>query len=569
MRSLRRVLVVLAVAALALWLLLPGGPKIERGSILTFELSGRYVEAPGPSLLGRILGDGRRPFVSVLSELAKAQRDDRLAGVVLRIRRLEIGWGMAQELRDAIADLRKAGRPTIAYLETGSLGANHEYYVASAADQVVVSPGTSSPVIGLAAEFYFLGGLWEKLGAGVETIGRGEYKSAAEILGGTKMSAPHREMATSLLDSTYAQFVGGIAQGRHLDEARVRELVDRAPATAQELQDLGLVDGISSFDEAARRIGPGPLVKESDYAAVRPESVGFHPVARFALVYGSGSVTMGEGTSSPTGGLLLSSDTVSDALTEAAEDPEIKAIVFRVDSPGGSPLAADIVWRAAEQAKEKHKPFVASVSDVAASGGYYVLCGADAVVAPPASLIGSIGVFVMRPVVGGLLGKLGIGVESMQRGTYADLLELAKPLDDAGRERLRAEIGGIYDLFVSRVSAGRKMTPQRVDEVGRGRVWTGEQALANGLVDELGGLRAAVRRAKVAAGIDADADVELVPYPKPKPLAEEIADALRGASLRAAQPLALPLPLERFEPLLAALPRGGALLVPPFVVDIR
>jgi protease-4 len=424
-------------------------------------------------------------------------------------------------------------------------------------------------VIGLSAEFYFLGGLWEKLGAGVETIGRGEYKSAAEILGGTKMSAPHREMATSLLDSTYAQFVKGIAESRHLDEARVRELVDRAPATAQELQQLGLADAVAPFDEAVRRIGSGPLVEEDDYAAVDPKSVGFRPVARFALVYGSGTVAMGKGTSSPTGGLMLSSDSVSDALTEAARDRDIRAIVFRVDSPGGSPLAADIVWRAAEQAKAEHKPFVASVSNVAASGGYYVLCGADAVVAPPASLIGSIGVFVMRPVVGGLLARLGIGVETMQRGTYAGLLELAMPLDDAGRERLRAEIGGIYDLFVSRVSAGRRLTAERVDEVGRGRVWTGEQALANGLVDELGGLRSAVRRAKVAAGIDPDADVELVPYPKPKPLAEEVAEALRGASLRAAAPLDLPLPLERFEPLLAALPRGGPLLLPPFVVDIR
>ena len=570
MRRFRRVVLLLAVVVFVIWLIMPAaGTKVAPGSILVLDLSGRFIEAVEPSIMGRLLGDGRRPFVSLLSELAKAQRDERLAGVVLRIRRLDVDWGMAQELRDAIAELGEAGRPTLAYLETGSLGANREYYIATAADEIVVSPGTSSPLIGLAMEYLFLGGLWEKLGAGVEAIGSGEYKSGAETISGRKMSEAHREMATALLDSTFAQFVAGIAEGRGLGEQFVRDAIDLAPVTPEELEGLGLVDAVASFDEATAKLGDGPLIEGQEYAAVDPASVGFDPVARFALVYGSGTVVMGKGTTSPMGGLMLTSDGVSGALEEAAKDPEIRAIIFRVDSPGGSPLASDIIWRAAERAKQHGKPLIASVSNYAASGGYYVLCAADAVVAPAGSLVGSIGVFVMRPVIAGLLEKLGIGVESMTRGAHAGILLASQPLDDAGRERLLEEITAIYDLFVTRVADGRGLAAEQVHEIGRGRVWTGKQAASNGLVDELGGLRTAVRRAKREVGLDEDADVLLVPYPAPRSLAEELAEMLRWVAVQAAPQLQLPGVVRRLEPLLSALPRGAPLLVPPFVVEIQ
>jgi len=556
MRRFRRVVLLLAVVVFVIWLIMPAaGTKVAPGSILVLDLSGRFIEAAEPSIMGRLLGDGRRPFVSLLSELAKAQRDERLAGVVLRIRRLDVGWGMAQELHDAIAELGEAGRPTLAYLETGSLGANREYYIATAADEIVVSPGTSSPLIGLAMEYLFLGGLWEKLGAGVEAIGSGEYKSGAETISGRKMSEAHREMATALLDSTFAQFVTGIAEGRGLGEQFVRDAIDLAPVTPEELEGLGLVDAVASFDEATAKLGDGPLIESQEYAAVDPASVGFDPVARFALVYGSGTVVMGKGTMSPTGGLMLTSDSVSGALEQAAKDPEIRAIIFRVDSPGGSPLASDIIWRAAERAKRHGKPLIVS--------------GADAVVAPAGSLVGSIGVFVMRPVIAGLLEKLDIGVESMTRGSHAGILLASKPLDDAGRERLREEITALYDLFVTRVADGRGLDAEQVHEIGRGRVWTGEQAANNGLVDELGGLRTALRRAKREVGLDEDADVMLVPYPAPRSLAEELTETLRRVAVQAAPRLQLPGVVRRLEPLLIALPRGAPLLVPPFVVEIR
>jgi protease-4 len=485
--------------------------------------------------------------------------------VVLRIRSLGVEWGMAEELREAIAELA-AKRRTMAYLEVGSLAANREYFVATGAPEIAVAPGATSPLMGLAAEFLFLGGLWEKLGAGVEAIGSGEYKTGAETLAGTKMSAAHREMASSILDSTYARFVDGIATSRGLTPDFVREVIDKAPVSPAELQGLGLVDRVAFLDEALAELGPGPIVRGDEYRGVDPASVGFDPVARFALVYGSGNVVVGE-DDSPTGAPSLASDDVSQALEDAAEDPEIAAIIFRVDSPGGSPLAADIVWRAAARAKQAGKPFVASVSNVAASGGYYVLCGADEILAPAASLVGSIGVFVVRPVLGGLLDKLAIGYESMTRGEHADILLATRPLDAGGRERIHAELDAIYDVFLDRVAGGRGLSREQVHAVGRGRVWTGAQAVDIGLVDSLGGLRAAVRRAKERAGIDADADVALVPYPTPRTLLEQLDEAFRGAAV-AALPR-LPGLLRSLEPLAGPWAADEPLALPPFLVRIR
>jgi protease-4 len=419
--------------------------------------------------------------------------------------------------------------------------------------------------MGLAAEFLFLGGLWEKIGAGVEAIGSGEYKTGAETLAGTKMSPAHREMATAILDSTYQHFVEGIASARSLTPEFVRGVIDAAPVSPEELRGLALVDRVAFLDETLAGLGGGPVVEGEEYRGVDPASVGFDPVARFALVYGSGNVVVGVG--SATRSPRLASDDVSEALEQAAKDPEIAAIVFRVDSPGGSPLAADIVWRAAARAKEAGKPLVASVSNVAASGGYYVLCGADEILAPPASLVGSIGVFVVRPVVGGLLDKLGIGYESMTRGDHADILVSTLPLSEGGRARMHAELDAIYDLFLDRVAGGRGLSREQVHAVARGRVWTGAQAVDVGLVDSLGGLRAAVRRAKERAGIDPEADVALVAYPKPRSVLEQVDEALRQAAVMAAPDL--PGLLRSLEPLLGAWPADEPLALPPFLVRIR
>ncbi|MEE9609457.1 MAG: signal peptide peptidase SppA [Myxococcota bacterium] len=562
----RRFFFGLVVALLLLWWLLPGaGPLVEPGSVLVIDLSGDYVETAEPPLLARLAGERIRPFAALLSDLRKAERDERLAGVVLRIRSLDIGWAKAQEMRNAIRSLGAAGRRTIAYLELESLGANLEYFVATGAETIHMAPGTRAPLVGLAAQYFFLGGLWEKLGIEFEVEAIGQYKNAADVIAGRKMTEAHREVATALLDSIDAQFVAGIAEARGFSEAFVRDAIDQAPVSPEEMRALGLIDEVSFYDEVVDSLGDGPVIHGDRYAQVDPASLGFQPVASFALVYGSGNVVMGRGSSSPSGAPVLAADTVSAAIDAAAEDDGIDAIIFRVDSPGGSALASDMVWRAVERARSSGKPVIASFSDLAASGGYYVACGADAIVAEPSSLTGSIGVFVLRPVFAGMLEKLDIGVESQTRGAHADLLVGSRPLSEASRARLRDEIQSIYDLFVERVAAGRNLDPERVDALGQGRVWTGAQAAEIGLVDELGGLREAVNRAKQMLDIDPAADVELIPHPPPRSLREQISEALKRVVV---SELPLPRSARRLEQWLA-LATGVPALVPPFVLDVR
>jgi len=565
----RRTIALLLVLFLFVWWLSSRGVQVEPGSVLVEVLEGQYVDSAEPPLLARLAGGDSRTLGSLLSDLEKAERDDRLAAVVLRVRSLDIGWGKAQEIRDAIARLNAAGRRTIAYLEIESFGGNLEYYVASAAQELYVAPATSAPLVGLAGEYLFFGGLFEKLGIDLEVERVGRYKSAAETIAGREMSAAHREMQEALLDSIDAQFVAGIAAGRRLSEEAVRKAIDAAPAGADELGALGLVDGARSFDQVVRLAGEGPIVEGDTYRGVDPASVGIEPVATFALVYGSGNVVVGEGVQTPTGSAVLASDTVAQALEDAAEDPDVAAIVFRIDSPGGSALASDIVWRAVQKARESGKPLVASFSDVAASGGYYVAAGADAIVAQPASITGSIGVFALRPVTAGLLEKLDIGFTSLTRGAHADLQLSSRPLSPSSRERLRSEVRAVYDLFVERVANGRPLDAEGVDAVGRGRVWTGAQAAERGLVDELGGLDTALARAKHQLGIDPGADIELVPYPRPRTLAEQLGDVVRQLRLELAAASPLALWTRHWEPWLAAAREPGPVALLPFAVEIR
>jgi protease-4 len=570
MRRFRVLLVALILIVVVWWWLAPApGPKVAPGTILVVNVGGRYVEAAEPSLFSRLMGDRRRPFVSLLSELRKAERDDRLSAVVLRIRDLQVGWGKAQEIRDAIASLERSGRPTVAYLEVQSFRTNLEYYVATAAGRVVEAPGTRTALVGLAAEFLFFGGMFEKAGIDVEVERIGRYKTATDTFAGSEMTPAHREMADSLLDSLDAQYVSAIAQGRKLNEAAVRAAIESAPMTPREMLELKLIDGISHYDEVIASLGNAPVVKGSDYATVGLSAVGIEPVATFALVYGSGVVMLGEGSATRTGNPVLASDTISSALREAADSEEVSAIILRLDSPGGSALASELVWRALQQVRLGGKPVIASISDVAASGGYYIAVGADQVVAPAGSLTGSIGVYVMRPVLGGMFEKLGIGVQPITRGTRADLLLSSQPLSEASRERLRAEIAGVYELFLRRVAIGRSLDPAQVDTLGQGRVWTGAQAVEAGLVDGVGGLRAAVNRAKDKLGIDPGADVALMTFPAPKSMAEQISEALTGLRARTLSELMIPETLRALEPWLVGVPEGAPALVPPVFVDIR
>lgn len=568
----RRWLWILLLGALALLLFWPrGGPEVAEGSWLMVELSGEYVEAQASPLSARLFGRTERPLAGLLSELSKAERDERIAGVALRIGSLGGGWGKARELRRAIERLREHGKRTLAYIELEKYGANREFYVASAADRVVASPASRNPFVGFASEYFFLAGFFEKLGVEVAYERIGKYKTAAEQFGESAMSEPNREMSESLLDSIADRFVADIAESRNLSVERIAEIIDLAPSTPAAWQELGLIDDVGWLDDALEDEGDPTTIDSSAYAAVSAESVGWAPVASFALIYGAGPVVVGDSGQGLGGGPVFSSGGIADAMDAAVKDPSIRAILFRIDSPGGSPLASDLVWRAVQRAREAGKPVVASMSDVAASGGYYAVAGADRIVAEPGTLTGSIGVFVLRPILEGMLEKLGIGYAALTRGEHADLLLSARPLSPGSRARMREEVESVYRLFLERVSEGRGMTPDQVDQVAQGRVWTGAQALEVGLVDSLGGLREAAREAKALVGLDPDDDVYLVPYPTPKPLIQQLSEAL-DVSLRARVRAALPpIPegVRRVTGLLRALPTGTPVLVPPVLPEIH
>jgi protease-4 len=533
------------------------------------ELGGEYVEASQSPWISRVLGEGSPPFTGLLSLFALAERDSRLGTVVIVIRPLSIGWGKVGELREAIGRLETAGHRTVAYLEMATFSGSKEYFLASAAEEVFVVPAGSVPVLGLAAEYFFLGGLWEKLGVEFDVAKAGRYKSAVEAYTASEMSEPSLEMANSLLDSTNDFFVSGIAQGRNMSVQEVRAAIDQGPILPVDLQTLGFVDGVEHLDILLDALGEA-VVEHDEYATVTPEQVGIKPIARAALIYGSGAVVSGWGSRSPRGELVFAASRVAEALEQAADDPSIDAIILRIDSPGGSALAAEEIWRSIGIAQQAGKPIIASFSDLAASGGYYVAVAADEIVSNDATLTGSIGVFSLRPVLAGGLAKLGVTTQSLTRGRYADFMVSSQPLSEGARMRMQAMVLQVYDLFVSRVAEGRGMELEAVDRVGQGRVWTGSQAYELGLVDFLGGLHMATDRVRVRLGLGADADVALVAFPPPRSLGEELGDALdvRLATMMQGR-WPLPETLRGVESWLADLPTGGPLLVPPYLVEIH
>lgn len=559
------------------------GPVVADGSTLVIEVSGQYVEAASPSLIARVLGDDGKPFLSLLSVFGLAERDDRIATVVVHIRDLSIGWGKATELRSAIARLNNAGRKTIAHIQLDGISANHAYYIATAADEIYLVPGAVMPVVGLSASYLYFGDMWEQFGIEVEASKAGKYKSAVETLTESEMSDETREMMTALLDAANNRFVAAIAQGRGLTELQVAALVDEGLVTNAALEARGLIDGVAHLDEL-----PGVAavpIHARDYRLIDPRSVGFDPKQKIALIYGSGAVVSGSAGRSTSGGPVFAADRIRDSLLDAADNPEVSGIVLRVDSPGGSPLASEVVWHAIKKVRAKGVPVVVSVSDVAASGAYYVASAADAIIIPKGGITGSIGVFAIRPSFGGLLDKLGIEIESMRRGRHSDFFAMTKPMSDGTRVRMQELTREIYDLFMVRVAEGRGLEAAQVRVIAEGRVWSAEEALEIGLVDELGGMREAVSWILRDQGLDENADVELIDYPEPPSISKEVADLLQSGTLsrlhaggslltpllNAAALNSLPVPrsLLALHGWIIDLPSGGPLLVPPVFMEIR
>ncbi len=533
------IVVLLALAgAFAVGFWVRGGAGVAEESWVLLDLDGDYAEEPGDGALARLLGEREPSFLDLLLTIRDAGEDPRVAGLVVRLRSLDIGWAKAQEIREQLVRFRTTGKPLHAYLELELSGGALEYFVASAADRIHVPPGVAAPLSGLLAQFIFLGGVWEKLDVDMQVLKIREYKTAGDMLSEKTMTPWHREMADALLDSLYGQFIDAVAADRHLAPEAVRAAIDGAPATPEELRAAGLIDDALFLEELRTALlgADGEWLDGADYAEARqPLPVPVAVRGTVAVVYGVGTVMTGESDGGPAGGeATMGADTLVEALREAADDDDIDAIVFRIDSPGGSALAADLIWQAAQRAAAR-KPLIVSMSDVAASGGYYVAAPGTRILAAPGTLTGSIGVVIAKPNLRGLLARLGINTVELYRGDLASMLSMTESFSPAQLTRMTATMDYIYDLFVQRVASGRGLEPAQVDAVGRGRVWTGAQAREHGLVDELGGLLAAVNVAKREAGLPVEDRVALVFYPRHRSLVQRLTRAL-GTHVSGAAP---------------------------------
>jgi protease IV len=526
-------LIVLAILVSAAGLVLVAAivgrqPQIAGNSALVLRVSGDLQEMEPGGVIGQFF-EAPPTVKSLVEALRKAKVDRRIASVIVRPAGAAALWGKVQEVRDAITDFRTSGKPIIGYLEYGG---EQEFYLASACDKVFLMPSASLDLTGVASYELFLRGTLDKIGAFPDTLHIGQYKTASNTFTEHTYTPAHLEMARSLNGDMYEQLIRGLADGRHKSEKDVRALVDHGPFLPEDAVRAGLVDDVAYEDELDDKVklanGPVTFLTEADYRRVSPTSLGLNRGPRIALIYAAGMIASGQSSYDSPSGQVVGSDTLIEYLRKARADNSIKAIVLRVDSPGGSAIASDVIWREVMLTRAV-KPVIASMSDVAASGGYYIAMSAHAIVAEPATLTGSIGVVMLKFVIDGTLKKLGMNVEGVSSGRYADLYSPVRAFTPEERVKVQEQMQATYDTFVEKAAEGRSTTPERIDSVGQGRVWTGRQAKQIGLVDELGGLERALVLARQRARLPAGGEVELVVFPGRKSIYDIVRNPFGGS----------------------------------------
>ena len=505
-------------------------PRIEPGSFLVVPLRGSYSDGHAPGVIERLIGSQQLSLTDLLLELEKAAVDERVEGVILKVAPFSLSFANVQEIRQACEALKAKQKQVIAWVAGETDRGNAEYYLASVADKVYFAETTMMPLLGLRANYLFLGGVWDSVQLDVQSEQMREYKTFGDVFTRSSMSEPHRDMANALLDDLNGQFLQGIAEARGLTPASVQGLIDAPTLTPDDYRRANLIDGIQYFPDVLQELGGGgqdaTTVSLETYRRVHPTSVGLRSGAKIAVVYGAGSITSGESGRGATG-VTMGADTMITALENATKDATIKAIVLRVDSPGGSPHASDLIWHAVTRAQAV-KPVIVSMSSVAASGGYYIAAGAGKVVAAPATITGSIGVVILHVNLQKFLEQFGVNTATLTRGRYAELFDTSKSWSPEERREVKRVTQDLYQTFVRKVAQGRGMSVDAVDGVGGGRVWTGAQAKDAGLVDALGGIATAIEMAKREAGIPADSSPELVVFPKAPSLLTTLLNRISG-----------------------------------------
>jgi protease-4 len=537
--------------------------------VAVFEFDERWPYQPQ----GGLLSAPEEGYLSLLRRLRDAGRDHRVRGLLLELDELPFSFAQIEELRELVLDARARGKPIAAYLK-GNAG-NGAYLLATACDRIYVHPAANLDLVGLSAEMMYLRSALDLVGVEAQYARRGKYKSAPEQFIGSQSSEPAREQMGALLDDLSGVLSDAVARGRGRPAADVQALIDGGPYTAEEAVAGGLVDGALYRDELGKALeGVFPeRWNPNDAYGADPDTSGWAPQRAIAVIVVDGVIA--PGSSSPgnlLGGAATGSRTVVKALEQAARANAVKAVVLRVDSPGGSAFASDEIWRAVERFKETGKPLVVSMGGYAASGGYYVSAGADAIYAMPSTVTGSIGIYGGKFNGADLLDKIDVTVETYTRGRHAAMYSIARPFDDSEFAALDRMIADGYRQFKSKVEVGRNLTPERVEELAQGHVWSGKAARERGLVDDTGGFYDAVERARRDAGLRADVPYSLVVFdpwvPDGDDLPARVVRAPRDLARALAPKIELPEALTPFWQL-AALRDEHVFAMLPWTVTIR
>jgi len=487
-------------------------PAVKSQSFLELRLLGEIQEKAGPDIMSLLyLRPEALSMYDIWTNLRKAKVDSRITAVVLRMGNLVCDWAKVNEIRDLVLDFRASGKKAYAYIEE-AIEFDKEYYLATACDKIVLHPQGFLIINGIGGHIPFVKQALDKLGVEAEVEHVEEYKTAYHMFTHDKLTPAHREMLDSIYASLYDQYVRKVAEARGKSEEDVKELLDHGFFQGESAKEAGLVDALLYEDQFMELIMGDRKkinrVSHQQYLRISPRSLGLDRGRKIALIYGMGPIISGTGMYG-----MMGSETISRWIRRARRDKSIAAIVFRVDSPGGSAVASDSIWREVVLAKQE-KPFIISMSDMAGSGGYQVAMAAHRIVAHPQTLTGSIGVIFAKINLRLLYAKLGITAEKVQYGERADMFSSFRKATPEERDLLKQEILKTYDHFITKAAEGRKMTKEEIDRIGKGRVWTGAQALELGLVDEMGGLSRAVAIAKELAGIPDRDTVRLDVWPK-------------------------------------------------------
>jgi protease-4 len=539
--------------------------------ILELDLNDGFTEGQPTDPVSALLAMRRTRLLDVLDGLKRASEDARVRALVVKVGGGRIGLARVQELRDAITKFRASGKLTVAWTESFGefIRGTLPYYLATAFEKIYLQPTGTLGLTGIAVEQVFIHDALAKLGVDFQSAKRYEYKTAADPLTETGFTEPARQTARRLAGSVAEQVAAGIAEGRGKTLEEARALLDRGPFLAEQALSEGLVDVLAYRDEVyedvRKQVGHDATLQfvgryqRSRALAELPRRAASAREPHVALIYAQGAIRQGRAGRGPVGGGGgIGSDTLTAALRAAASDQRVRSIVLRVSSPGGSAVASDTIWREVVRARATGKPVVVSMGDVAASGGYYISMAADVIVAQPGTITGSIGVIMGKPVLAELFGRAGVSTDTVAEGAHATMFSTSRPFSDEEWARINTWLDAIYTDFTEKVASGRRLPLDRVDELARGRVWTGAEALANGLVDETGGLREALVIARRRSGLPMSAPVRL--FPRVSPL-----DQLRPAESSETRPAARI--FDGWGPLgqlaaVAGLPSAGPLMLP-------